>query len=60
MNIIIGSTLMKYVMLLKDDQGFVPHTVHVGVIQDGLYFVLLSQVGLAGCSNFLRFMVVDL
>ncbi|OXA60249.1 Hermansky-Pudlak syndrome 1 protein homolog isoform X2 [Folsomia candida] len=36
--------VVKYAILLKDKHGnCVPHIAHVGIVQNGLYFVLVSQ-----------------
>lgn len=40
-------TIIKYLILLKSDRDtYVPQIVHIGMAQDGLYFVLISEVSL--------------
>jgi hypothetical protein len=40
-------TIIKYLILLKSDRDtYVPQVVHIGMAQDGLYFVLISEVSL--------------
>jgi len=41
----LTDSIVKYLILLKSDRDtFVPQIVHVGMVQDGLYFVLISEV----------------